>query len=89
MKAIQIETFAAGQLHFQEANDTWLLASLLVSVSQAGRNHRNVRSFGAPDRRRRDRDAARVATTYRFDQVSEAITRAAQSAGKVLFTPNT
>jgi hypothetical protein len=59
MKAIQIETFAAGQLHFQEANDTWLLASLLVSVSQAGRNHRNVRSFGAPDRRRRDRDAGR------------------------------
>ena len=33
--------------------------------------------------------ATPVATTYRFDQVSEAITRAAQSAGKVLFTPNT
>jgi NADPH:quinone reductase-like Zn-dependent oxidoreductase len=30
-----------------------------------------------------------VAATYRFDQVSEAITRAAQSAGKVLFTPDT
>jgi len=29
-----------------------------------------------------------VAATYGFDQVKEAITRAAQSAGKVLFTPN-
>jgi hypothetical protein len=29
-----------------------------------------------------------VATTYCFDQVTEAITRAAQSSGKVLFTPN-
>lgn len=33
--------------------------------------------------------ATPVATTYRFDQVSEAITRAAQSPGNVLFTPNT
>jgi NADPH:quinone reductase-like Zn-dependent oxidoreductase len=30
-----------------------------------------------------------LAATYRFDQVSEAITRATQSAGKVLFTPDT
>jgi NADPH:quinone reductase-like Zn-dependent oxidoreductase len=30
-----------------------------------------------------------VAATYRFDQVSEAITKAAQSGGKVLFTPET
>ena len=29
-----------------------------------------------------------VAATYGFDQVKEAITRAAQSGGKVLFTPN-
>ena len=28
-----------------------------------------------------------VAATYRFDQVDEAVTRAAQSGGKVLFTP--
>ena len=28
-----------------------------------------------------------VAATYRFDQVEEAVTRAAQSGGKVLFTP--
>jgi NADPH:quinone reductase-like Zn-dependent oxidoreductase len=28
-----------------------------------------------------------VAATYRFEQVKEAVTRAAQSAGKVLFTP--
>ena len=27
---------APGQLHFQEADDTWLLASPLVSVGQAG-----------------------------------------------------
>jgi hypothetical protein len=30
-----------------------------------------------------------VAATYRFDQVREAITNAAQSVGKVLFTPET
>jgi NADPH:quinone reductase-like Zn-dependent oxidoreductase len=30
--------------------------------------------------------AAPLAATYRFDQVSEAITKAAQSGGKVLFT---
>src|ERR1700737_1092486 len=30
-----------------------------------------------------------VAATYRFDQVSEAITKATQSGGKVLFTPET
>jgi NADPH:quinone reductase-like Zn-dependent oxidoreductase len=30
-----------------------------------------------------------VAATYGFDQVGEAITKAAQSSGKVLFTPNT
>jgi hypothetical protein len=29
-----------------------------------------------------------VAATYGFDQVGEAITKAAQSGGKVLFTPN-
>ena len=28
-----------------------------------------------------------VAATYRFDEVQEAITKAAQSRGKVLFTP--
>ena len=32
----QADGRAPGQLHFQEADDTWLLASLLVSVSQAG-----------------------------------------------------
>ncbi len=32
--------------------------------------------------------ATPVAATYRFDQVREAVTRAAQSGGKVLFTPN-
>jgi NADPH:quinone reductase-like Zn-dependent oxidoreductase len=30
-----------------------------------------------------------VAATYRFDQVKEAIAKAAQSGGKVLFTPQT
>ena len=30
-----------------------------------------------------------VAATYGFDQAREAITKAAQSAGKVLFTPKT
>src|SRR5713101_7408359 len=30
-----------------------------------------------------------VAATYRFDQVREAIAKAAQSGGKVLFTPET
>ena len=30
-----------------------------------------------------------VAATYGFDQVSEAITKATQSGGKVLFTPKT
>jgi len=30
-----------------------------------------------------------VAATYRFDQFKEAITKAAQSGGKVLFTPKT
>jgi NADPH:quinone reductase-like Zn-dependent oxidoreductase len=29
-----------------------------------------------------------VTATYGFDQVGEAITKAAQSGGKVLFTPN-
>jgi NADPH:quinone reductase-like Zn-dependent oxidoreductase len=33
--------------------------------------------------------SAPVAATYHFDQVSEAITKAAQSGGKVLFTPET
>jgi hypothetical protein len=31
--------------------------------------------------------SALVAATYGFDQFSEAITNAAQSGGKVLFTP--
>jgi NADPH:quinone reductase-like Zn-dependent oxidoreductase len=31
--------------------------------------------------------SAPVAATYGFDQFSEAITKAAQSGGKVLFTP--
>ena len=30
-----------------------------------------------------------VAATYGFDQVGEAITKAAQGGGKVLLTPNT
>jgi NADPH:quinone reductase-like Zn-dependent oxidoreductase len=30
-----------------------------------------------------------VAATYRFDQVGEALTKAAQGGGKVLFTPET
>ena len=33
--------------------------------------------------------SAPVAATYRFDQVGEAIAKAAQSGGKVLFTPET
>jgi hypothetical protein len=33
--------------------------------------------------------SAPVAATYGFDQVREAITKAAQSGGKVLFTPET
>jgi len=33
--------------------------------------------------------SAPVAATYGFDQVREAITKAAQSGGKVLFTPKT
>jgi uncharacterized protein YhfF len=33
--------------------------------------------------------SASVAATYSFDQVREAITKAAQSGGKVLFTPKT
>ena len=36
-----------------------------------------------------DTISAPGAATYGFDQVSEAITKATQSAGKVLFTPKT
>jgi hypothetical protein len=33
--------------------------------------------------------SAPIAATYGFDQVREAITKATQSGGKVLFTPKT
>src|SRR5712692_3775095 len=60
--------------NFQEAVNTRLLASLLVSVGETGRPYRNVRSSGAPGRFRRDLDAGccdlRVRTGHGSDHES-------------------
>jgi hypothetical protein len=74
--------------NFQEADDTWLLASSLVSVSQAPNEITQMFDHLAP-LIAAGAISAPVSASYGFDQVREAITKAALSGGKVLFTPKT
>jgi hypothetical protein len=79
----QADGRATGQPHFQEADDTWLLASLLVSVSHAGRDHGDVRSSGAVDRLRHDLGSGRRHLRFRPGRRSDRQSRTERRQGAV------